>query len=76
MARISSVIDQIEPELKGQAEAVLSRLGIFLSNAASMFLRQAVLQRGIPSPSCPLACPKRPSGTRRVTVQNSSFLCK
>ena len=35
-------------EVKEQAEQVLDRLGIPMSNAVGMFLRQIVLQRGIP----------------------------
>ena len=35
-------------EEKEQAEQVLDRLGIPMSNAVGMFLRQIVLQRGIP----------------------------
>ena len=38
----------VEPEVKEQAEQVLDRLGIPMSNAVGMFLRQIVLQRGIP----------------------------
>jgi len=34
--------------LKEQAEDVLSQLGIPMSNAIVLFLRQVVLQRGIP----------------------------
>ena len=37
-----------EPEVKEQAEQVLDQLGIPMSNAVGMFLRQIVLQRGIP----------------------------
>ena len=37
-----------EPEVKEQAERVLDQLGIPMSNAVGMFLRQIVLQRGIP----------------------------
>ena len=37
-----------EPEAKEQAERVLDQLGIPMSNAVGMFLRQIVLQRGIP----------------------------
>ena len=48
MARTSNVFAQVEPEIKEQAERVLDRLGIPMSNAISMFLRQVVLQRGIP----------------------------
>ena len=48
MARTSSIYARVEPELKEQAELVLDQLGIPMSNAVGMFLRQVVLQRGIP----------------------------
>lgn len=48
MARTSNVFARVEPEIKEQAERVLDRLGIPMSNAVGMFLRQVVLQRGIP----------------------------
>lgn len=48
MARTSNVFARIEPEIKEQAEQVLEQLGIPMSNAIGMFLRQVVMQRGIP----------------------------
>lgn len=48
MARTSNVFARVEPEIKEQAEQVLEHLGIPMSNAVNMFLRQVVLQRGIP----------------------------
>ena len=48
MGRTSNVFARIEPEVKMQAEAVLNRLGIPMSNAVDMFLRQVVIHRGIP----------------------------
>lgn len=48
MARTSNIFARVEPEIKEQAENVLNQLGIPMSNAVSMFLRQVVLQRGIP----------------------------
>ena len=48
MARTSNVFARVEPEIKEQAEQVLERLGISMSNAVGMFLRQVVLQRGLP----------------------------
>ena len=48
MSRTSNVFARVEPELKEQAESVLSKLGIPMSNAIGLFLRQIVLQRGIP----------------------------
>ena len=48
MARTSNVFVRVEPEVKEQAERVLERLGIPMSNAVAMFLRQIILQRGLP----------------------------
>ena len=48
MARTSNVFARVEPEIKEQAAKVLDQLGIPMSNAVGMFLRQVVLQRGIP----------------------------
>jgi DNA-damage-inducible protein J len=44
MARTSNVFARVEPEIKEQAD----QLGIPMSNAIGLFLRQVVLQRGIP----------------------------
>lgn len=48
MARTSNIFARVEPEIKEQAEKILGRLGIPMSNAIGLFLRQVVLQRGIP----------------------------
>ncbi len=48
MARTANVFARVEPEIKEQAESVLDQLGIPMSNAVGMFLRQVVLQKGIP----------------------------
>lgn len=48
MTRTSNIFARVEPEIKEQAEQVLKQLGIPMSNAISLFLRQVVLQRGIP----------------------------
>lgn len=48
MARTSNVFARVEPEVKEQAESILEQLGITMSNAVDMFLRQVVLQNGIP----------------------------
>ena len=39
---------RVEPEIKEQAEHVLSQLGIPMSNAIGLFLRQIIMHRGIP----------------------------
>lgn len=48
MARTANIFARVEPEIKEQAEKVLEQLGIPMSNAIGLFLRQVVLQRGIP----------------------------
>lgn len=48
MARTASVFTRVEPNIKEQAEEILDQLDIPMSNAIEMFLRQVVLQRGIP----------------------------
>ena len=48
MARTSNIFARIDPEIKEQAEQVLEQLGIPMSNAIGLFLRQVVMQRGIP----------------------------
>ena len=48
MARTSNVFARVEPELKEQAEIILDQLGIPMSNAIGMFLKQVVMRRGLP----------------------------
>ncbi|MCL2362438.1 MAG: type II toxin-antitoxin system RelB/DinJ family antitoxin [Defluviitaleaceae bacterium] len=48
MQKTSNVFARVEPEIKEQAEQVLIQLGIPMSNAIGMFLRQIIVQRGIP----------------------------
>jgi len=48
MQRTSNIFARVEPEIKERAEQVLSQLGIPMSNAIGLFLRQVIMQRGIP----------------------------
>lgn len=48
MAKTANVFTRVDPEIKEQAENILNQLGIPMSNAVGMFLRQVVLQKGIP----------------------------
>lgn len=48
MPRSSNVFARVEPQIKKQAEIVLNQLGIPMSNAVGMFLRQVIIHRGIP----------------------------
>lgn len=47
-AKSANLYARIEPEVKEQAESILSSLGIPVSNAINMFYKQIILQRGLP----------------------------
>ena len=47
-AKSANLYARIEPEVKEQAEGILSALGIPASNAINMFYKQIILQRGLP----------------------------
>lgn len=46
--RTANVFTRVDPDTKEQAEAILNELGIPMSNAIGIFLKQVVIQRGIP----------------------------
>ena len=46
--RTANIYTRVDPDTKEQAEEILNSLGIPMSNAIGMFLKQVVLQRGIP----------------------------
>ena len=48
MQRTANIYARIEPEVKEQAETVLAQLGLSISDAINIFLRQIVAQKGIP----------------------------
>ena len=48
MSKTTSIFARVEPEIKEQAEMVLNKLGITMSNAINIFLRQVILQNGLP----------------------------
>lgn len=48
VSKTANLYVRIEPELKEQAEQILSALGIPASNAINMFYKQIILQRGLP----------------------------
>lgn len=48
MAKTTNVFARVEPTLKEDAEQILAELGIPMSNAIGMYLRQIVLHRGLP----------------------------
>lgn len=50
MEKSSTVQVRIEPELKASVEVVLDHLGLSMSSAISLFLKQVVLHDGLPFP--------------------------
>ena len=48
MAKTANLYVRIEPDVKEQAETILSALGIPASNAITMFYKQIILRRGLP----------------------------
>lgn len=48
MAKSANLYARIEPEVKEQAEMILSALGIPASNAITMFYKQIILNNGLP----------------------------
>ncbi|MBQ4424336.1 MAG: type II toxin-antitoxin system RelB/DinJ family antitoxin [Lachnospiraceae bacterium] len=48
MSKTATVFTRVDPEVKKQAEAVLNELGIPMSSAINIFLKQVVLHQGIP----------------------------
>ena len=44
----SRVYSRVDPKVKDDAQAVLDRLGISMSQAISMFLHQIVIDNGLP----------------------------
>ncbi|MEG2543778.1 MAG: type II toxin-antitoxin system RelB/DinJ family antitoxin [Longicatena sp.] len=47
-SKSANLYARIEPDVKEQAESILSALGIPASNAINMFYKQIILRRGIP----------------------------
>ncbi|MGM9540189.1 type II toxin-antitoxin system RelB/DinJ family antitoxin [Anaerovibrio sp.] len=47
-AKSANLYVRIEPDVKEQAESILSVLGIPASNAINMFYKQIILHRGLP----------------------------
>ena len=67
MPKTSNVFARVEPELKEEAEAVLNQIGLPMSNAIALFLRQVVLKRGVPFPL--ILPPVNPPAVDALTVE-------
>ena len=69
-ARTANVIARVEPQIKEQAEQILSALGITASNLINMLYRQVILTRGVPF-SLELPAAKFPS---RESMTDEEFI--
>ena len=64
MAKSANLYARIEPDLKEQAENILTALGIPASNAITMFYKQIILQNGLPFE---VKLPEHPLDISRMT---------
>lgn len=48
MANVTAIHTRIDPQTKSQAQDILNRLGITLTEAIALYLRQIVFVKGIP----------------------------
>jgi DNA-damage-inducible protein J len=48
MNKTGYITARVEPKLKASAGRVLSKIGVSMSDAITMFLRQVVLRQGMP----------------------------
>jgi len=48
MNKSTNLYVRVEPDVKENAETILAQLGIPMSNAVGMFLKQVILKRGMP----------------------------
>lgn len=48
MGKSTNLYVRVEPDVKENAEMILTQLGIPMSNAVGIFLKQVILRRGLP----------------------------
>ena len=65
MAKSANLYARIEPDIKEQAENILTALGIPASNAITMFYKQIILQNGLPFE---VKLPEHPLDVSRMTA--------
>lgn len=66
MAKSANLYARIEPDLKEQAENILTALGIPASNAITMFYKQIILHNGLPFE---VKLPEYPLDVSRMTAE-------
>ncbi len=65
MAKSANLYARIEPDVKEQAEMILTALGIPASNAITMFYKQIILNNGLPFE---VKLPEHPLDISRMTA--------
>ena len=74
MGKTETVSAKVEPELKRDAEAVLKKLDLTLSEAITLFLAQVTLTNGLPFPlSTPNKVTKRAIAEARARKNIETF---
>ena len=68
MNKTATVFTRVAPEVKEQAELILEELGIPMSSAINIFLKQVILHQGLPFPLSLAPAPAR------ITVRNQEEL--
>lgn len=48
MAKTANIYTRVDPDVKDRAECILDQLGIPMSNAIGIFLRQVIIHNGLP----------------------------
>lgn len=48
MAKTATISSRIDPELKGNAKVILAELGLTLTQAITLFLKQVEMHKGLP----------------------------
>ena len=66
MSKSANLYIRIEPEVKEQAESILSTLGIPASSAVNMFYKQIILRNGLPFD---VKIPEKPVGIAEMTAE-------
>ena len=73
MAKTATLNLRVDPDNKRQAEAILEQLGISMSAAMDMYLKQIVLTGGIPFP---VKLPAAPASANADTMTNAELVGK
>lgn len=73
MSRTSVITTRVDPELKSNAEHILSELGMTTAQAITMFLKQVELNRGLPfTPRLP-AVPRPVENRGKIEIKTFSL---